>query len=459
MEPREQSIRSLADHVSKLGMEVCEAAGNIEEVSARVRRQAEMAEQARTAVAGTTADNARILAAAQDTLQLARGTQDRVLHSQGALDSSLTAIRELAAGVSVVSRKIAALHEALSRVGGVVREIGRIAGQTDLLALNATIEAARAGESGKGFAVVAVEVKQLARETTAATRQIESTIGELTAQIRTLVEDGSKNLTLAETAQTSSNTISQMMDETGRGVADVATHAGQIVLATQEIDARCATLQSNMQGLATGAAESSQDLKNANARLDKLLTLSESLMGMMAQTGVETADSPFIEAARKAAVQVAAVFEEALARGEITESELFSREYHPIPDTNPQQFLTSFTHLTDSRLPAIQEPTRKMDERIRFSAAVDETGYLPTHNEIFSKPQGKDPQWNDANCRNRRIFNDRTGLAAAQNIKPFLVQTYRRKMSAGTYVTMKDVSAPIWVRNRHWGGFRIGYLA
>jgi len=84
---------------------------------------------------------------------------------------------------------------------------------------------------------------------------------------------------------------------------------------------------------------------------------------------------------------------------------------------------------------------------------------LPTHNEIFSKPQGKDPQWNDANCRNRRIFNDRTGLAAAQNIKPFLVQTYRRKMSAGTYVTMKDVSAPIWVRNRHWGGFRIGYLA
>jgi len=39
------------------------------------------------------------------------------------------------------------------------------------------------------------------------------------------------------------------------------------------------------------------------------------------------------------------------------------------------------------------------------------------------------------------------------------VQTYRRKMSAGTFVMMKDVSAPILVRGRHWGGFRIGYMA
>jgi methyl-accepting chemotaxis protein len=92
-----------------------------------------------------------------------------------------------------------------------------------------------------------------------------------------------------------------------------------------------------------------------------------------------------------------------------------------------------------------------------FVAAVDKNGYLPTHNKVFSKPQGSDPAWNAANCRNRRIFNDRVGLAAGQNTEPFLLQTYRRDMGGGKYVLMKDVSAPIYVQGRHWGGVRMGY--
>ena len=96
-------------------------------------------------------------------------------------------------------------------------------------------------------------------------------------------------------------------------------------------------------------------------------------------------------------------------------------------------------------------------DRIVFCAAVDENGYLPTHNNKFSQPQSGDPVWNNANCRNRRLFNDRTGLRAGQNTKPFFVQTYRRDMGGGSFVLMKDLSAPITVRGRHWGGLRLGY--
>ena len=92
-----------------------------------------------------------------------------------------------------------------------------------------------------------------------------------------------------------------------------------------------------------------------------------------------------------------------------------------------------------------------------FCACVDVNGYLPTHNLKFGKPQGKDPDWNAANSRNRRIFDDRVGLAAGRNTKPYLLQIYRRDMGGGRFVLMKDVSAPITVRGRHWGGVRLAY--
>ena len=94
--------------------------------------------------------------------------------------------------------------------------------------------------------------------------------------------------------------------------------------------------------------------------------------------------------------------------------------------------------------------------RIAFCAAVDRNGYLPTHNLAYSKPQGSDLSWNAANSRNRRIFNDRTGLRAGRNTQPFLLQTYRRDMGGGQHALMKDISAPIVIRGRHWGGFRMG---
>ena len=89
-------------------------------------------------------------------------------------------------------------------------------------------------------------------------------------------------------------------------------------------------------------------------------------------------------------------------------------------------------------------------------AAIDDQGYLPTHNRKFSEPQRPgDPAWNTANCRYRRIFNDRVGLAAGRNKQPFLLQTYRRDMGGGQFVLMKDISAPITVNGRHWGGLRL----
>jgi methyl-accepting chemotaxis protein len=105
----------------------------------------------------------------------------------------------------------------------------------------------------------------------------------------------------------------------------------------------------------------------------------------------------------------------------------------------------------------VQEPVLAFDRRVAFCATVDRNGFLPTHNKIYSQPQTDDPVWNAANCRNRRMFNDRTGLSAGRSTKPFLLQTYRRDMGGGEFALMKDCSAPITINGRHWGGLRIAF--
>jgi methyl-accepting chemotaxis protein len=206
-------------------------------------------------------------------------------------------------------------------------------------------------------------------------------------------------------------------------------------------------------------SEGTDKLSEAQARAESILGFSEDFILFMAESGAETPDTPIISLCRRTAAEVGAMFERAVAAGEITMNDLFDDRYAPIAGTNPQQHTTRFIRLTDRKLPPVQEPLLTADPRIVFGAAVDRNGYLPTHNQKYSHPQGSDPVWNSANCRNRRIFNDRTGLSAGRSTRPFLLQTYRRDMGGGHFVLMKDVSAPIMVHGRHWGGFRIGFKA
>jgi methyl-accepting chemotaxis protein len=132
------------------------------------------------------------------------------------------------------------------------------------------------------------------------------------------------------------------------------------------------------------------------------------------------------------------------------------REYREIPGTDPKQYLTDYVAFTDRTLPPIQDPVQKIDPRIVFSVAWAKGRYLPPDNPNYRLPQGSEPVWNNANCRNRRLFNDRAVRKVADNTKPFLLQTYRRDMGGGNFVLMKDLSSPIYVRGRHWGAFRMG---
>jgi methyl-accepting chemotaxis protein len=83
---------------------------------------------------------------------------------------------------------------------------------------------------------------------------------------------------------------------------------------------------------------------------------------------------------------------------------------------------------------------------------------LGVHNAIYSQPQRRgDVAYNTVHSRNRRIFDDRAGLSAARNVRPYLIQNYPRDMGNGVVVLMQEIDAPIRVFGKHWGGFRTAY--
>jgi methyl-accepting chemotaxis protein len=169
-------------------------------------------------------------------------------------------------------------------------------------------------------------------------------------------------------------------------------------------------------------------------------------------------NTEFVTRALEAGNALTKMFEQAVARGEVRSDDLFDTDYAEIAGTNPQQYRTRYLDWADRTLPRFQEDFLAKESRMAFCAMVDRNGYLPVHNKIYSHAQRPgDVAWNTANCRNRRIFNDAAGLAAARNQRSYLVQSYARDMGNGTTVMMREIDVPIRVQGRHWGGFRTAY--
>jgi methyl-accepting chemotaxis protein len=418
------AIRDIAAQAVELGRGAAELDGVIEDVVAASTRQV--------------GEIGQLAADMQAMVQ-----SNRAIETSGS--AGRVAVGQARDAVAHVGEGVLGVVTSLRDVARAAADITQIALQTRLVAFNATVEAKRAGEAGAGFAVVAEAVKDLASKVEQSSKLIMSTVTQLDARIDTLAASITDN---KDAVHNSAFHIA---------LAQVEACVNEIAAATQRNLETCQTVTAEVGTVATSVAGNAQVLRAVNTNTRRFLQASENLIEITNECGAVTSDSPFIEAVQAGAARLSTALEEAVAQGRVSMADLFDDKYQPVQGSNPAQVLTRFVALTDELFPPVQEELLAFDRKVVFCAAVDRNGYLPTHNNKFSRPQGADPLWNAANARNRRVFNDRTGLAAGRNERRFLLQTYRRDMGGGQRVLMKDLSAPIMVQGRHWGGLRLAY--
>ena len=182
---------------------------------------------------------------------------------------------EAAHKASSASTNMDRLGEAANAIGKVIETITDISEQVNLLALNATIEAARAGDAGKGFAVVANEIKELAKQTAAATQDIKGKIEDI---------QGTTNATVGQIGE-----ITKVITDVNEVVATIATAVEEQSVATREIAGNVAQASQGIQEVnenvnqsSTVSAEISQEIADVSVSMNEMST-SSSQVNLSAQ--------------------------------------------------------------------------------------------------------------------------------------------------------------------------------
>ena len=419
----------LAEQASTLGLEAAEVRGALDDT--------------RNAAA---AQGKAVLALSGQLLEVMQSQQ----HIGTEAASGLSAAALVGDAVDAAGTEVTAVVTTLRQVSDAAEQITQIALQTRLVAFNATVEAKRAGESGRGFAVVAEAVKDLATRVESSSKSIKTTVVNLDQRIAVLAREFSR-VGIGAAEQAPHSRLHQSLSEVAQAVK-------RMHQASEMSNGVCAALSARMVDI-EGAMRRSTELVDATlARTDAFLTISEQLIESVAEAGVETEDTPYIRAVQEAALEVSQLLDGAVQSRAISLQDLFDDRYTELAGSAPVQHLTRFVPLAEELFPQVQEKVLGLSEKVVFCIAADRNGYIACHNQEYNQPQRKgELVWNTAHCRNRRIFNDRTGLASARNQRPFLLQTYRRDMGGGKFVVLKEVAAPILVSGRHWGGLRLAF--
>ena len=264
-----QGITTVSDKSNTVSAAAEEMSANMNNVAAAMEESATNTNMVATAAEQMSATIGEIAQNAEK----ARGISDEAAHKSASASTNMDQ-----------------LGEAANDIGKVIETITDISEQVNLLALNATIEAARAGEAGKGFAVVANEIKELAKQTAAATGDIKEkiegiqgttsmTVGQISeiTQVITDVNDVVATIaTAVEEQSAATRDIASNVAQASQGIQEVNENVNQSSTVSDEISKDIAGVSVSMNEMSTSSSQ-------VNLSAQELSKLSESLKQMVDQ--------------------------------------------------------------------------------------------------------------------------------------------------------------------------------
>ncbi|MGA9379788.1 MAG: GAF domain-containing protein [Phormidium sp.] len=200
-----------------------------------------------------------------------------VLQGDTAMNRTVDEIMAIRETVAKTGKKIKRLSESSQKISKAVNLIGNLATQTNLLALNAAIEATRAGEYGKGFAVVADEVRSLARQSAAATTEIEQLVQEIQDETGDVVQAIETGIQQVVEGTNLVNETRQNLNKIVGATAQIQDLVQGITQATQQETQQSKLVTEAMTSVARIANQTSENSLHISSSFQELLTMAEDL--------------------------------------------------------------------------------------------------------------------------------------------------------------------------------------
>lgn len=449
----ERLTRDLSRSTSDNALSAAAVAFSVRQLAGKLQSQVDAAEQIVSSADVMIATERATASLSQQALSAAGEVRYSSDAGLNVLKASITLMHQLSARADSSRQLIEALSQRSEDIQRVTSVIQSIASQTNLLALNAAIEAARAGEHGRGFAVVADEVRGLAGRTATATGEVGQMVTDIQQRTAQVVEQ------IRQLSGDLAGGVDQV-ETTGQQLSNIAQLAASVERQVNEIASGTETNQGQLSSLFVAVEQMRSDLAVSDDQTRQLAKSAVQMQGQaetiserLAEVGLDDYHQRIYDLAREGASQIALRFEQDIDQQRVTLDDLFDRSYQPIANTSPAKYQTRFDRYTDQVLPAIQEPLLSRHEGLVFAIACTQQGYVPTHNLAFCKPLTGDITVDTVQSRSKRKFDDRTGIRCGSHQQPVLLQTYTRD----TGELMHDLSVPIFVKGRQWGGLRLGY--